>query len=139
MLLATRLAVIALVALVWAVTWAAAALIAVLVASVVDPGLIDLGEGPAELVPMVAMAGLIGGIGFGLLMAMAERGRPIADVPVWRALAWGAIAGVGLTLLEATTAPEPSTLLLGIVAAGITIAIARTIRRRRYRADVAVA
>jgi FtsH-binding integral membrane protein len=126
-----RAGTVVLVALTWAVTWAGVAFAVLVAGGFIDPAAIDAGEGPVDLLPTIAMTGFVGGVGFGLLMAIAERGRPIAAVPIWRALVWGAVAGVGLSLLAVTNANEANTAILGVAAAVVTIGIARVRRRIR--------
>jgi nitrate reductase gamma subunit len=90
-----------LVGLAWAVAWAP---VAVLIGLVVDP------DGSAdEMWPAIgAYPGWVAGVVFCALVAMAEGRRGWAELPPFRAGAWGAAAGllVGVlpfTIGEATT------------------------------------
>ncbi|CAA9359649.1 MAG: hypothetical protein AVDCRST_MAG89-3655 [uncultured Gemmatimonadetes bacterium] len=91
----------ALVALAWAVVWAP---VAVLIGLIVDP------DGSAdEMWPAIgAYPGFLAGLVFCALLGMAEGRRRLGEVPLARAGAWGAAAGllVGVlpfTIGEATT------------------------------------
>ncbi len=48
---------------------------------------------------VLAIPGLIGGLTFAVLFALAERGRSFNDVPLVRFALWGAVTGVVIGLL----------------------------------------
>ena len=123
-----QLLTLGVVALGWAAVWAAVGLAVLFVASVVDPAVIDPGEGPVDLVPIVATTGLISGMVFGLLVAFVEPRRELAAISLPRAVAWGVVAGATLPLLSISDAHVSNTAVLGAVAALATVAIARASR-----------
>jgi hypothetical protein len=123
------------VALGWAAVWAAAGLVVLLIASIVDPAVIDPGEGPVDTVPIVAVTGLVSGLVFGLLVAVTERGPDPAAVPLPRAVALGVVAGATLPALSISDAHLSNTIALGVIAALASVAFARALRpRKRARA-----
>lgn len=78
----------------WMLLWASfGAVLSGTVARLIDPAVIGPGEGPADVVRILAGVGVVAGAAFGVLLAVAERGRILAEVPVLRVLLWGVLAG----------------------------------------------
>ena len=67
---------------------------------------------------------------FGLLLLVAERRSVVADIPLLRAVLWGIAAGVAMRWLGVTDAVFSNLVVLGAVAAVVTVALARATRRR---------
>jgi hypothetical protein len=112
--------------LTWAVGWAAIAMAIGLVVGWLDPDSIDPGEGPLRIGSILGLVGFVSGVGFGLVLAVAERRRQLADLSVIRAALWGALGAAALPLL---TSMENSTLLnvcpLGALFGAASVALAR--------------
>jgi hypothetical protein len=85
--------------IVWMVLWGAIGAALSIVVGIVDPPSIDPGEGPVDLARILGGVGGASGVVFGLLLAVAERHKTVADVPLLRAMAWGVVAGAALPLL----------------------------------------
>ncbi len=83
----------------WMAAWGALGAALSIVAGIVDPATIDPGEGPVDLARKLGSVGGGTGIVFGLFLSIAERGKPIAEVSLLRALLSGIVAGAVLPLL----------------------------------------
>ena len=107
-----------LVVLAWAAAWGA---VAVLVALIIDPdGSMD------EMWPAIgAYPGFLSGAVFFALLALAERRRALAELPLSRVATWGAVAGliVGVVpFIIGEASPEiPVWFLAGIVIGSFTM------------------
>jgi predicted membrane protein len=97
--------------LLWAVPWAA---VAVLIGMVVDPdGSMD------EMWPLIgAYPGFLGGVLFSIVLSIAERHRRLAELSVRRFGAWGAAAGLAIGVLP---------FLLGTPSADVDVARLATV------------
>ena len=114
----------------WMVLWAAIGAILSIVVGIVDPPSIDPGEGPVDMARILGGVGAACGVVFGLLLVVGERHRMIADVPLLRAVLWGAIAGIVLPLLPSVNdSVVLNTGPLGAVSAAGSVALARLARR----------
>lgn len=111
----------------WAAIWAGTAIVVLALATVIDAAVLA-GEDPVAIVPAVGLSGLVGGMLFGLFIVVFERGRTLGTVSVLHALAWGAVAGLALPFLALTTADPSNTVALGVLAALITVGLARVLR-----------
>jgi hypothetical protein len=110
--------------------WAAIGAALSIVIGVVDPPSIDAGEGPVDVARLLGGVGVASGIVFGLLLAVGERRRAAADISLFRAALWGAIAGAALPLLTGINdAVVANTGPLGAVSAMLYVALARVARR----------
>ena len=85
--------------LVWAFAWAAYGVILVTIIGQVDPDSIDEGEGQLPVAWILGRAGAAAGAFFGLLLALLERDRSVAGIPLLRFLSWSVLAGAALPLL----------------------------------------
>jgi hypothetical protein len=87
------------ISLLWGIAWALLAAAAAVVIGIVRPQEIDAGEGPIDVAPILGRVGLIAGAAFALLLAIAERGRRMSEIPFLRAVLWGTIAAALYPLL----------------------------------------
>ena len=118
------------IGLFWAALWTAIGVVLVIVVGVIDPGDIDAGEGPLGLGVVLGTAGLMCGALFGVLFALAERGRRLVDVPWYRVLLWAAVGSAALPLVTPMNDQVVfNTVPFGLLAAGATIALARRAAR----------
>ncbi|HKQ56370.1 MAG TPA: hypothetical protein VJY35_00765 [Candidatus Eisenbacteria bacterium] len=111
----------------WMLFWAGVGAMLSIVVGIVDPPSIDAGEGPIDLARILGGVGAASGALFGLVLAVVERKRTTAEVPVLRALLWGALAGAAVGLL--LSAPVVNTCPLGAATGVAQVLIARLSRR----------
>jgi hypothetical protein len=122
------LAGIVAIALTWAGLWGLAGAGVSLLAGLLDPAVIEPGEGPVELAGIVGVAGLAAGLLFGILHAAAVPARDLADLALPTAALLGLLAGAALPLLSLVTAHPSNTIALGGAAALATVLLARAMR-----------
>ena len=104
----------ALLALGWAVAWAPIALLVGI--TIVDPD-----NSMDEMWPLVgAYPGFLCGLLFSILLAVAERGKHLGQVPVPRAALWGVLSGVLVGAIPSIIA-EPRGLLSAGIIGSITL------------------
>lgn len=116
----------------WAVLWAAIGIMVVLIIAVVDPAVIDPGEGPVDMVLILGPLGLSAGIVFGGLVSLLDRRRTIADTAWLPTLVLGILAaGIVGVAAGLTMGAISNSLVLGAVSAPASIAIARLVSQRR--------
>ena len=106
------------------------------VIGMVDPDSIGPGEEPYRLGAIVGGVGFLCGASFALLLAWAERRKPIAKLSVARAAIWGALGAAAFPVLGGM--PNVANILmfvcpLGAALASATVALAR--RADRVSAD----
>jgi hypothetical protein len=90
--------------LLWALVWGTVGTIVGTIIWAFDSESIDPGE---EFLPLVvALVGFIVGVCFGGLLSVAERGKPLFQVSLFKAAMWGALINAGATLWE-THFPAP--------------------------------
>ena len=118
------------VGLVWMATWAAFMALLVTIIGMIDPRVIGEGEGPLDVMVIVGGTGAAAGLVFGLLLLVAEHRSALADIPLIRAVLWGVAAGAAVRLLGVTDAVFSNLVVLGALAAVVTVALARATRRR---------
>ena len=118
------------VGLVWMATWAAFMALLVTIIGMFDPRVIGEGEGPLDVMIIVGGTGAAAGLVFGLLLLVAEHRSALADIPLVRAVLWGVVAGAAVRLLGVTEAVFSNLVVLGALAAVVTVALARAARRR---------
>ena len=119
--------------LVWMATWAAIMALLVTIISMIDPRVIGEGEGPLDVMIIVGGTGAAAGLVFGLLLLVAEHRSALADIPLVRAVLWGVAASAAVRLLGVTDAVFSNLVVLGALAAVVTVALARANRRRVAR------
>ena len=120
--------------LVWMVTWAAFMALLVTIVGMIDPRVIGAGEGPLDVMIIVGGTGATAGLVFGLLLLVAEHRSALADIPLVRAVLWGVAASAAVRLLGVTDAVFSNLVVLGALAAVVTVCLARATRRRLARA-----
>jgi hypothetical protein len=125
-----RIVTVVVVGLVWMATWAAIMALLVTIIGIIDPGVIDVGEGPLDVMLIVGRTGAAAGLMFGVLLLVVEHRSALADIPIPRAVLWGIAAGAAVRLLGVTDAVFSNLVVLGAVAAVVTVALARVTRRR---------
>ena len=125
-----RILTVVVVGLIWMATWAAIMALLVAIIGIIDPGVIDVGDGPLDVMVIVGRTGAAAGLLFGLLLLVAEHRSALADIPLLRAVLWGIAAGAAVRLLGVTDAVFSNLVVLGAVAAVVTVALARVTRRR---------
>jgi NAD/NADP transhydrogenase beta subunit len=84
--------------LTWGFVWAVVAVVVGTAIGVVDPESIDPGEEPHVLAPMIGLAGVICGLVFAALVALAER-QTLLDLSPGRAVIWGTLVAGALPLV----------------------------------------
>jgi hypothetical protein len=101
--------------------WAAIFTALVLIAGLVDPDSIDPGDGPLIRVAGIgAVFGLVSGVGFGLLLSLAEGREAIRDLSLSRAALWGMLGTAAYPLLT----PVDDGMLLIVCPIGAALAAA---------------
>ena len=125
-----RVLTVLVAALVWMVTWAAIMALLVTIVGIIDPGVIGEGEGPLDVMVIVGGTGAAAGLVFGLLLLVVEHRSAVADIPLIRAVLWGVAAGAAVRLLGVTDAVFSNLVVLGALAAVVSVALARATRRR---------
>ena len=105
----------------------------VTIIGMIDPRVIGEGEGPLDVMIIVGGTGAAAGLVFGLLLLVAEHRSALADIPLVRAVLWGVAAGAAVRLLGVTDAVFSNLVVLGALAAVVTVALARATRRRVAR------
>ncbi|HEX5727499.1 MAG TPA: hypothetical protein VFX98_18650 [Longimicrobiaceae bacterium] len=114
------------VGLTWGAGWAAITAVIGIAISIIDPDSIDAGESVPFAMLVVGWVGFVSGVGFGLLLSLAERRKTILALSPLRAAVWGMLGAAALPLL---TGMDNSLLLevcpLGAFFAAATVAVAR--------------
>ena len=109
----------------WGVVWGAVFAALSLIAGLVDPDTIGPGEGPIPVAGIGAIFGFVSGSAFGLLLALAENRKAIADLSTGRAAVFGAL---GTALFPLLTPVDNSMLIFlcpigaGLAAASVALA-----------------
>jgi hypothetical protein len=118
--------------LTWALLWTALFAGLVGVTGLLRPQDIEPGERWFEIAPVGALVGLASGIGFGLLLALAENGNAIRHVPLVRAAMWGILASAAFPVLTGRVS-----MIVLLCPFGAAVAIASfAISRRAERNEV---
>jgi hypothetical protein len=124
------------IGLTWGVGWALFGALLTLILRVLRPEDVDPGENELVAAAVFGMAGFLCGAAFGLLLAVAERRRAVADLSVPRAAVWGAVGAAAMPLL--TAMPDGMAILFaplgGVFAAG-AVALAKQAARRDALAE----
>ena len=111
-------------------TWGAVGFTISVVAGIIDPDVIDTGEGPVDLARIMGPVGAASGIVFGLLLVIGERGKAVADIRLLRAVMWGVVAAAMIRLLTGLTdAVLWNVVVLGALSGAVCVALARTTHR----------
>jgi hypothetical protein len=110
-----------------AVVWSAVGVAITAIISVVDSPSVDPGEGPLLAALVFGRAGFVAGVMAGVVLAIAERHRRLADLTLPRVALWGALGGLALPWLGA--APRPMMLILGVLGSGSAVAAVALARR----------
>ncbi len=132
--------------LIWAVAWGGVGMI--FLSGLLVFGTAPVGVGLATAIAnsaLLALAGLIGGAAFSVVLGTAEGRRRFAEMSLPRVAAWGAVGGLLLSMLilgsEAWTVVVPGVMaLLGAGSAAGSLALARRADDRElleHGADVA--
>jgi hypothetical protein len=116
--------------LIWMVMWGATGATLSIVVGIVDPPSIDPGEGPLDLARVLGGVGAGSGLIFGLLVSVLERLTRLGDLPYFRAMLWGIVAGAALPLLTGLNdSVLANTIPLGALSGMACVALARARRR----------
>ncbi|MFN0112176.1 MAG: hypothetical protein ACKVZH_25225 [Blastocatellia bacterium] len=87
------------IGLTWGIVWTVIFAIIATIIGIVDPDSIDTGEEPAIIGLMGGAFGLVAGVVFGALLAVAESGRAIRNLSLPRAAIWGVLGSAVFPLL----------------------------------------
>jgi hypothetical protein len=117
------------IGLIWGMAWAAIGAVLSTVVGVVDPDSIDPGEGPVRVGAILGMVGLVSGVAFGALMAIAESGRAILSISLRRAAMWGVLSSAAFPLLTQRQDQVLTLCHIGAAVALASVAIARNAAR----------
>jgi hypothetical protein len=110
----------------WAVGWIVVMGVVLMVISIVDPPSIDPGEAGLRVFGIIALLGLLCGMGFSTVLTLAERKNTLQKLSLWRVAIWGAIGSVAIPVLMGTNGSMwPITAILGAVFAVVTLLLAR--------------
>ena len=107
-------------------TWAGLWIVIGVMLGILRPGDIGPGEGPRRILPILAMVGLLSGLGFAGFLWLAERRRTFEQLSLGRVALWGLL---GSALIPVIMGTEGSMGLLtgslGAVFAAGSVAVAR--------------
>ncbi|MBS1787918.1 MAG: hypothetical protein JST85_09365 [Acidobacteria bacterium] len=87
------------ISLIWGILWAVIFGVLATIIGIVDPDSIDPGEEPAIIGLMGGVFGLVSGVVFGALLAVAENGREFRNFSLLRAALWGMLSSAVFPLL----------------------------------------
>ena len=104
----------------WGAVWAAIFAALAVIIGLVDPDSIDPGEGPIRVAGIGAVFGFVSGVGFGVLLSLAEGRKAIRDLSLGRAALWGMLGTAAFPLLT----PVNNSLLLFVCPIGAALAVA---------------
>src|SRR5688500_18852563 len=124
------------VGLTWGVVFVVLMFLVGTIIGIVDPDSIDPGEEPYRIGAIVGVLGFLSGVFFALLLALAERRKPIAELSAGRAAIWGALGAAAFPLLAGMPNAAETLMFvcpLGAALASTTVALAR--RADRAAAD----
>jgi hypothetical protein len=110
----------------WGIAFAAVSAGLVLVVGMFRPEDIDAGEGPIRAGAILGGVGFLSGVGFGVLLAVAESRRPIHGIALSRAAMWGALASAVFPLL---TGRQDQVFMLCPIGAVVALALAAIARK----------
>lgn len=113
------------ISLIWGILWVVVFGIIAIIVGIVDPDSIDPGEEPAIIGLMGGAFGLVAGIVFGILLAVAESGRAVRDISLLRAAMWGILGSAVFPLLAGKYDQVFVMCPIGLVVALTLIAITR--------------
>jgi hypothetical protein len=116
----------------WMLLWASFGAVLSTIAGLIDPAVIGPGEGPADVARILAGVGLAAGAAFGVLLAVAERGRTLTEVPFLRIVMWGVLAGCVPRLIGLTGGTFFNLIPLGALSAALCVATVRLARLRWF-------
>ena len=106
--------------------WAVVGFVLGTVVLLVDPAVVDAGEGPGWIAFYFGRGGFVAGVVAGLVLAAAERNRTSATLRLPRLALWGALGGLSIPWLAAGPhAMLPLFVLLGAGTGCATWALAR--------------
>jgi len=110
----------------WGAVWATIFAALALIVGLVDPDSIDPGEGPIRVAGIGAVFGFVSGVGFGVLLSLAEGRKAIRDFSLSRAALWGILGTAAFPLLT----PVDNGMLLivcpiGAALAAVSVAVAK--------------
>ena len=87
------------IGLMWGILWAAIFAAITIVAWIIDPEVIDDGEGPIRVGAIGGGIGLVSGVGFGIFLSLGESRKAIRDIALSRAARWGILASAVVPLV----------------------------------------
>ena len=87
------------IGLTWGVLWGMAAAALSAIVGAVDPARAGPGLGPMRVAVIIGFAGFVSGVGFGLLLSLAERRRILRELSLGRAALWGTLGAAAIPLL----------------------------------------
>jgi hypothetical protein len=117
----------------WGVAWGALFAGLAVVVGLVDPGQIDVGEGPLAVGWIGAVFGFVSGVGLGVLLSVAERRKSLLDVSPGRAALLGALATAVYPLM--TQVDNSEVLLVCPVGAALAVATVAVAKRAEIGAS----
>jgi hypothetical protein len=110
----------------WAVLWIVIGALLFLVIRIFRPESIGFGEGPAKALAILALVGLLSGLGFAGFLSVAERRRTLRELSLVRVGLWGLLGSAAIPLLMGTDGSMGwLTGALGAVFATGSVALAR--------------
>jgi hypothetical protein len=117
--------------LLWMAIWGAIGASISIVAGIIDPRVVDAGEGPGDMARIMGPVGGASGILFGLLLLVGKRGANVGDIGFLHAIVWGVVAAAAVRLFtNLSDAVLWNIVVLGAVSASLSVALARVTRRR---------
>lgn len=118
--------------LTWGILWAGLFLLMVAIIGLFRPGDIDRGEGPLDVLPVGALVGVVSGVVFGAMLAVAENGKAVTSLSRGRVAMWGILGSAVFPL--ATGRPE-MVIILCPISAAIAVTLVALARRAVARDD----
>jgi hypothetical protein len=110
----------------WAALWMVFGVLLVIVARIVRPHDVGPGEGLSEVLPVLAIVGLLSGLGFAAFLSVAERRRKLHELSLGRVALWGLLGSAAIPLVLGTDGSMGwLTGLLGATFATGSVALAR--------------
>jgi len=114
------------VGLTWAVLWMLFGVVLGTVIRVFRPEDIGPGEGLSRVLPILGLVGLLSGLGFAVLLSLAERRRPLRELSLGRVALWGLLGSAAIPFMMGADAGEGwLTGILGATFATASVGIAR--------------
>jgi uncharacterized membrane protein len=106
------------VAITWGAVWGAVFATLAFIVGIIDPDSIDPGETPLRIAGLGAVFGVVSGVAFGVLLAVAEGKKTLRDLSLARVALWGAVASAVFPLLT----PVDNSMLVIVCPIGAALA-----------------